>query len=37
MAALTGTRIHHTVAFDLRHAPGSPEATDFLEIDYATP
>ena len=30
MAALSGPRIRHTVSFDLRHAPGSPEEADFL-------
>jgi hypothetical protein len=30
MARLNGTRIRHTVAFDLRHAPGSPEEAAFL-------
>jgi quinol monooxygenase YgiN len=30
MAALTGTRIRHTVSFDLRHAPSSPEEAEFL-------
>lgn len=30
MTALTGTRIRHTVSFDLRHAPASPEEADFL-------
>jgi len=30
MPALDGTRIRHTVAFDLRHGPGSPEEHDFL-------
>jgi quinol monooxygenase YgiN len=30
MAALNGTRIRHTVIFDLRHAPGSREEADFL-------
>jgi len=30
MAALTGPRIRHTVSFDLRHAPASPEEADFL-------
>ena len=30
MAALQGTRIRHTVAFELRHAPDSPEERDFL-------
>ena len=30
MAALSGTRIRHTVSFDLRHQPGSAEQADFL-------
>jgi hypothetical protein len=30
MTGLNGTRIRHTVAFDLRHAPGSPGEADFL-------
>jgi heme-degrading monooxygenase HmoA len=30
MARLNGTRIRHTVAFDLRHAPGSQEEAAFL-------
>ena len=30
MAALSGTRIRHTVSFDLRHASGSAEEADFL-------
>jgi hypothetical protein len=30
MAALSGTRLRHTVSFDLRHAPGSAEEADFL-------
>jgi heme-degrading monooxygenase HmoA len=30
MAALSGTRIRHTVSFDLRYAPGSTEEADFL-------
>ncbi len=30
MAALDGKRIRHTVVFDLRHPPGSPEEADFL-------
>ena|SRR4249920_177964 len=30
MAALTGTRIRHTVSFDLRHPPSSPEEAEFL-------
>ena len=30
MAGLNGTRIRHTVAFDLRHPPGSAEEADFL-------
>jgi hypothetical protein len=30
MAALSGTRIRHTVSFALRHAPGSAEEADFL-------
>ncbi len=30
MAGLDGERIRHTVVFDLRHAPGSPEEADFL-------
>jgi hypothetical protein len=30
MAALTGTRIRHTVSFDLRHAHASPAEADFL-------
>jgi stress responsive alpha/beta barrel protein len=30
MTALDGTRIRHTVVFDLRHAPGSQEEIDFL-------
>jgi hypothetical protein len=30
MTGLNGTRIRHTVAFDLRHAPGSPDEADFL-------
>jgi heme-degrading monooxygenase HmoA len=30
MAGLTGTRIRHTVAFDLRHPPGSEDEADFL-------
>jgi hypothetical protein len=27
---LNGTRIRHTVAFDLRHAPGTQDENDFL-------
>ena len=30
MTALTGTRLRHTVSFDLHHAPASPEEADFL-------
>ena len=30
MTALDGTRIRHTVVFDLRHAAGSGEEADFL-------
>ena len=30
MAGLDRERIRHTVAFTLRHAPGSTEETDFL-------
>jgi hypothetical protein len=30
MAPLDGTRIRHTVVFDLRDAPGSQAETDFL-------
>lgn len=30
MTALTRPRIRHTVSFDLRHAPASPEEADFL-------
>jgi hypothetical protein len=30
MASLDGTRIRHTVVFDLRHPPGSQRETDFL-------
>jgi hypothetical protein len=30
MTGLTGTRIRHTVAFDLRHTPGSQGEADFL-------
>ena len=30
MAALSGTRIRHTVSFDLRHDHGSAEEGDFL-------
>lgn len=30
MGALSGTRIRHTVSFDLRHQPGSGEEADFL-------
>jgi hypothetical protein len=30
MTGLNGTRIRHTVAFDLRHAPGSTGEADFL-------
>ena len=30
MTALDGTRIRHTVVFELRHAPGSQEEIDFL-------
>ena len=30
MTSLTGTRIRHTVAFDLRHPPGSQDEADFL-------
>jgi hypothetical protein len=30
MTALSGRRIRHTVSFDLRHDPGSPEESDFL-------
>lgn len=30
MGALNGTRIRHTVAFDLRHPPGSQDEADFL-------
>ena len=30
MAALSGTRIRHTVSFALRHEPGSTEEADFL-------
>jgi len=30
MARLNGTRIRHTVAFELRHAPGSEEEAAFL-------
>jgi hypothetical protein len=30
MAALDGTRIRHTVVFDLHHSPGTPEEADFL-------
>ena len=30
MAALDEKRIRHTVVFDVRHSPGSPEEADFL-------
>ena len=30
MRALDGTRIRHTVVFELRHTPGSQEEIDFL-------
>ncbi len=30
MTALTGSRVRHTVSFDLHHAAGSPEEADFL-------
>jgi hypothetical protein len=30
MAVLDNGRIRHTVVFDLRHTPGSPEEADFL-------
>jgi heme-degrading monooxygenase HmoA len=30
MTALIGTRLRHTVSFDLHHAAASPEEADFL-------
>ena len=30
MTALTGSRVRHTVSFDLHHAAASPEEADFL-------
>jgi hypothetical protein len=30
MTALTGSRLRHTVSFDLHHAAASPEEADFL-------
>jgi len=35
MAQLTGGRIRHTVAFALRHDPGSAEETDFIAAGAA--
>ena len=35
MAALSGSRIRHGVAFTLHHGEGSAEEAGFLEVDYA--
>jgi hypothetical protein len=32
MPQLTGTRIRHSVAFTLAHAPGSPEESSFFDV-----